>query len=74
MLKPSPQDMGSSTIAMSEKQKRSRGVSSERNSSMIREYVKGARNVNPKCESESRFGVGGFPLDSADPKLAWVDS
>jgi hypothetical protein len=59
---------------MSGKQKRPQGLSSGRNSSMIKGYVKGARIVNPKCESESHFGAGGFQLDSVDPKLAWVDS
>jgi basic membrane lipoprotein Med (substrate-binding protein (PBP1-ABC) superfamily) len=59
---------------MSEKQKRPQGLSSGRNSSMIKGYVKGARKVNPKCEPESHFGVGGFQLDSVNPKSAWVDS
>jgi hypothetical protein len=61
-------------------QKRPRGLSSGRNSSMFHGYVKGARNVNTKCESESHvswlasnvaFGQGGFPKLA---KLAKVDS
>ena len=42
---------------MSGNQKRPRGVSSGRNSSMIKGYVKGARNVNPFCSVESMRSV-----------------
>jgi hypothetical protein len=68
-----PLQKGASTVAMSGNQKRPRGFSSGRNSSMIKGYVKGARNVNRKCESVSHFvwvasawipqtqpGLGGF--------------
>jgi hypothetical protein len=63
-----------------ENKKRPRGLSSGRKTSMIYRYVKGARNVNTKCESESHvswlastvaFGQGEF-LKLA--KLAKVDS
>jgi hypothetical protein len=37
------------------KEKRPDELSSGRNSSMIKGYVKGARNVNRKCESESHI-------------------
>ena len=56
-----PQNEGVSAIAVLGKQKRPRGLSSGRNSSMIKGYVKGARKVNPKCESESHY------LSSPDP-------
>ena len=44
--------------AMWGNQKRPRGGSSGRNSSMIKGYVKGARNVNPFCGVESGCSVG----------------
>jgi uncharacterized protein (DUF983 family) len=40
---------------MVSKEKRPGELSPGRNSSMIKGYVKGARNVNRKCESESLF-------------------
>lgn len=50
---------------MSGKQKRPQGLSFGRNSSMIEGCVKGARKVNPKCESESHFCQEGAALEAS---------
>ena len=54
------------------KKKRPGEFSPGRNSSMIKGYVKGARNVNRKCESESLFFVVGLQVGSVELKLIQV--
>lgn len=51
--------------AMWGNKKRPRGVSSGRKIPMIFWYVKGARKVNPKCESELHFCQEGAALEAS---------